>query len=183
MNEEITLSSRRIYEGKVVNLRVDTVELEPGVESTREIVEHSESVAIVPVDGRNKVLLVRQYRKAVGETLLEIPAGGVKPGESPEQCVFRELREETGYTAGKIQHIGGIYASPGYCTEFLHLYLATHLTRAPLPMDPDEKIEVVRVPLRRIPDLIVAGEIQDSKSLAGLLSVICLPLTGTGNRG
>ena len=172
MYQEKTIQSRRVYGGKIVNVRQDTVELEPGQIAVREVVEHSDSVAIVPVDEKDNVLLVRQYRKAVGKTLLEVPAGGIKEGEDPERGVLRELREETGYTAGKIQRLGGFYASPGFCTEYLHLYLATQLTPDPLPMDVDERIEVVSIPFKRIPELIAAGEIEDSKSLAGLLTVL-----------
>ena len=172
MAEERTLATRQIYKGRIVNLRIDTVELPSGRQTSREIVEHSECVAVVAVDAENNVLLVRQYRKPVEKELLEIPAGGVEPGEQPEECAKRELQEETGYLPQEIERLGGFYSSPGFCTEFLHLYLATNLIPSQLSTDVDESIELVRVPLSQIPQLIASGEICDAKSIAGLLTVI-----------
>ncbi|MBI2846299.1 MAG: NUDIX hydrolase [Chloroflexi bacterium] len=172
MSKEPTLRIRRIYKGHVVGLRIDTVELPDGRTTQREIVEHSESVSIIPVDSQGNVLLVRQYRKPAERVLLEVPAGGVEPGEKPEETVIRELQEETGHTAQKIERIGAFYISPGYSTELMHLYLATQLIPSSLEADIDEKIEVVRVPLSRISEMIRQGEIQDSKSIAGLLMVL-----------
>jgi ADP-ribose pyrophosphatase len=176
---EKTLSSQRIYEGRAVNLRVDTVRKPSGKTTTREIVEHSDVVAVVVLDSRNRVILVRQYRKAVGKTLLEIPAGSVDPGEQPINTVRRELQEEIGYLPNKIDKLGGFYAAPGYCTEYLHLYLATYLIPSRLQAEDTDEIEVVRVPLTKIPDLIASGEIADAKSIAGLLRVMSLGLKGS----
>jgi ADP-ribose pyrophosphatase len=175
---EKTLTSQRIYEGRAVNLRVDTVRKSSGKTTTREIVEHSDVVAVVVLDSRNRVILVRQYRKAVGKTLLEIPAGSVDPGEQPINTVRRELQEEIGYLPNKIDKLGGFYAAPGYCTEYLHLYLATYLIPSRLEAEDTDEIEVVRVPLTKIPDLIASGEIADAKSIAGLLRVMSLGLKG-----
>lgn len=150
-------------------LRVDTVELPSGRRSTREVVEHGDSVAIVALDGEGQALLVRQFREAVGRTLLEVPAGGLKPHEDPEQCVVRELQEETGFRPRKVEKLGGFYASPGFCTEFLHLFLATELEPGRLYDEDTESIEVVKAPLASIPRLIADGSIIDSKSIAGLL--------------
>lgn len=176
---EKTLSSERIYEGRAVKLRVDTVQKPSGKETTREIVEHSDCVAVVVIDSKDRVLLVRQYRKAVGKTLLEIPAGGINPGEQPVNCVRRELQEEIGYLPNKIDRLGGFYSAPGYCTEYLHLYLATHLIPSRREAEDTEDIEVVRVPLSQVTDLIASGEICDAKSIAGLLWVISLGLKGS----
>lgn len=176
---EKTLSSERIYEGRAVKLRVDTVKKPSGKETTREIVEHSDCVAVVVIDSKDRVLLVRQYRKAVGKTLLEIPAGGINPGEQPVNCVRRELQEEIGYLPNKIDRLGGFYSAPGYCTEYLHLYLATHLIPSRREAEDTEDIEVVRVPLSQVTDLIASGEICDAKSIAGLLWVISLGLKGS----
>ncbi|HIE18041.1 MAG TPA: NUDIX hydrolase [Dehalococcoidia bacterium] len=176
---EKTLSSERIYEGRAVRLRVDTVQKPSGKKTTREIVEHSDCVAVVVIDSNDKVLLVRQYRKAVGKTLLEIPAGGINPGEQPINCVRRELQEEIGYLPNKIDRLGGFYSAPGYCTEYLHLYLATHLIPSQREAEDTEDIEVVRVPLSQVTDLIASGEICDAKSIAGLLWVISLGLKGS----
>jgi ADP-ribose pyrophosphatase len=175
---EKTISSQRIYDGRAVNLRVDTVEKPNGKTTTREIVEHSDCVAVVVLDSKNKIILVRQYRKAAGKSLLEIPAGGIDPGEQPIASVRRELQEEIGYLPNKIDKLGGFYSAPGYCTEYLHLYLATHLTPSRREAEDTEDIEVVRVPLSHIPQLIASGEICDSKSIAGLLTVILLGLKG-----
>ena len=173
---EKTLSSQQIYDGRAVKLRVETVAKPGGKTTTREIVEHSDCVAVVVLDSKNNVILVRQFRKAVGKILLEIPAGGIAPGEQPIACVRRELQEEIGYLPNKIDKLGGFYSTPGYCTEYLHLYVATHLMPSQLEAEDTEDIEVVRVPLSRIPELIDSGEICDSKSVAGLLRVVSLGL-------
>ncbi len=172
MQKERTIESKRIYEGRLVNLRVDTVELPAGRITNREIVEHADVVAVVALDEKDNVLLVKQYRKPVEKELLEIPAGGIESGENPDDSAMRELQEETGYLPSKIEKIGGVYASPGYCTEFLHLYLATGLTPSRLKADDDEHIELIRVPLAEIPQLISSSEINDAKSVAALLTVI-----------
>jgi len=167
--EEKTLSSRRIYEGRAVKLRVDTVELSDGRETTREVVEHDDCVAIVAVDDKDNILLVKQFRKPVEKELLEIPAGGIDPGETPEDCVRREMREETGFLPQKVQKLGGFYSSPGFCTEYLYLYLATDLVHSPLQAEDTAGISLVRAPLAQIPELIASGAIVDAKSIAGLL--------------
>jgi ADP-ribose pyrophosphatase len=176
---EKTLSSKQIYDGQVVKLRVDTVRKGSGKITTREIVERSDCVAVVVLDSKDRAILVRQHRSAVGKTLLEIPAGGIDPGEQPINCVRRELQEEIGYLPNKIDKLGGFYAAPGYCTEYLHLYLATYLIPSQLAAEDTEDIEVVRVPLSQIPELIASGEICDAKSVAGLLRVISLGLKGS----
>jgi len=173
---EKTLSSQQIYDGRALKLRVETVKKPNGKTTTREIVEHSDCVAVVVLDSKNNAILVRQFRKAVGKILLEIPAGGIDPGEQPIDCVRRELQEEIGYLPNKIDKLGGFYAAPGYCSEYLHLYLATHLIPSQLEAEDTEDIEVVRAPLSRIPELIASGEICDAKSVAGLLRVVSLGL-------
>lgn len=172
MSQEITLHSRRIYEGKIINLRVDTVELPSGKETRREIVEHAGCTAIVAIDSGKEVLLVRQYRKPVEKMLLEIPAGGIDPGEEPLECARRELEEETGFSAERWEHLATFYTSPGFCTELMYLYLATELQPARRDADDDEHIEVVRVPLRKTLELIASGEVCDAKSIAGLLMAL-----------
>ncbi|MBA7469638.1 Methanol dehydrogenase activator [subsurface metagenome] len=167
---EKTLSSQLIYDGRVVKLRVDTVRMPSGRETRREIVEHRDCVAIVAVDADDNVLLVKQFRKSVEKELLEIPAGGIDPGEDPVTTVRREMQEETGYLPGKVEKLGGFYSSPGFCTEYLHLYLATDLTPSPLYAEDTESIKLVRVPISQIPSLIASGSICDAKSIAGLLT-------------
>lgn len=169
MSQERTLETERIYQGKVVGLRVDTVELPSGSRTKREVVEHRGCVAIVAIDSEDNVLLVRQFRKPVEKELLEIPAGGIEDGEDPLACARRELDEETGTLAQSWERLSGFYTSPGFCTEYMHLYLATELGPGKLSAAPDEAIEVVRVPLASIHELIASGEICDAKSIAGLL--------------
>ena len=165
---EKTLLSETIYDGRAVKLRVDTVEMSGGRQTTREIVEHSDCVAVVAIDDEDNVMLVSQFRQAVENELLEIPAGGIEPGEDPPAAVSREMQEETGYYPHKLERLGGFYSAPGYCTEFLHLYLATDLVASQLFAEDTEEIRLVRVPLAQVPELIASGSIRDAKSLAGL---------------
>ena len=169
MAEEKIVSSKHVFRGRAVSLRVDTVELPSGRHTTRETVEHPDCIVVVPVDGEGNVLLVRQFRHPVNRTLLELPAGGIEKGETPEDAVRRELQEEIGYLPGRVESLGGFYSAPGFCTEYLYLYLATELTPSRLVASDTEEIEVVKMPLARIPDLVSNGQICDAKSVAGLL--------------
>jgi ADP-ribose pyrophosphatase len=173
-NPEPTIESKTIYQGKILNLRVDTIQLPNQRLATREIVEHAHSVCIVPLDGEGNVVLVRQYRKSAEVELLEAPAGGMEEGEVSEEAVQRELQEETGYIAGKLRHLSSFWLAPGWCTEYMHAYLATDLSLSRLDPDYDENISIVRVPLTQTPELIARGEIQDAKSIAALLMVLYL---------
>ncbi|GAJ22931.1 unnamed protein product, partial [marine sediment metagenome] len=128
--------------------------------------------AIVAIDADDNVLLVKQFRKSVEKELLEIPAGGIDPGEDPVTTVRREMQEETGYLPRKVERLGGFYSTPGYCTEYLHLYLATDLTPSPLCAEDTESIKLTRVPTSQIPSLIASGGICDAKSIAGLLTFL-----------
>jgi ADP-ribose pyrophosphatase len=166
---ETVLASERIYEGRLINLRVDQVRTSTGVESVREIVEHPGAVAVIALDEAGQVLLVKQYRHAVRAVTLEIPAGTLEPDEDPLVAAQRELREETGYRAGKLDRLGGIYTAPGFSTEYIHFYLATQLTADRLSMDEDEVIDVSRSPLAAAVDLIQTGKIDDGKTVGGLL--------------
>lgn len=165
---EETLSSQSIYDGRALKLRVDTVLTADGRETSREIVEHSDCVAIVAIDSNNNVLLVNQFRKPIEKELLEIPAGGIEPGEDPVATVRRELQEETGYLPRKVKRLGDFYSAPGYCTEYLYLYLATDLTPSQLRAEDTASIRLVRVPISQISSLIASGSICDAKSIAGL---------------
>ena len=166
---EKTISSQLIYDGRAVKLRVDTVRIPGGRETKWEIVENRDCVAIVAIDADDNVLLVKQFRKPVEKELLEIPAGGIDPGEDPVTAVRREMQEETGYLPRKVERLGGFYSSPGFCTGYLHLYLATDLTPSQLIAEDTESIKLVRVPISQIPGLIASGSICDAKSIAGLL--------------
>ncbi len=180
LHSEPTVESQVIYQGRILNLKVDTVRLASGRLTTREIAEHSDSVCIVPVDEQGNVLLVRQYRKPAEDFLLEIPAGGVEPGEDPQETALRELQEEISYSAGNVQHLASFWVSPGWCTEYMHAYLATDLRPATLDADDDEAITVERFQLSDIPELIQNGEIQDGKSIASLL--LALRFLGSEDR-
>jgi ADP-ribose pyrophosphatase len=169
---EKTLSSRVIYEGRAVRLRVDTVATAGGRRTTREIVEHADCVAIVAIDADDNVLLVKQFRKPVEKELLEIPAGGIDAGEDAGTAVVREMQEETGFLPRTVARLGGFYAAPGYATEYLYLYLATDLVPSRLYAEDTDEIEVVRVTVKQIPELIASGRIQDAKSIAGLLAFL-----------
>ena len=169
LKAEKTLSTQQIYQGRAVNIRVDTVEKARGKQTTREVVEHSDCVAVVALDEQGSILLVRQFRHPVGKFLLEVPAGGIDPGEEPIDSVRRELQEEIGYLPRKIDKLGGFYATPGYGTEYLHCFVATELVPARLVAEDTDDIELVRTSPDEIPRLIVSGEICDAKSIAALL--------------
>jgi ADP-ribose pyrophosphatase len=166
---EKKLATQQIYQGRAVNIRVDTVEKASGRKTTREVVEHCDCIAVVALDEQDNVFLVRQFRHPVDRFLLEIPAGGIDPGEEPIDSVRRELQEEIGYFPQKIDKLGGFYATPGYGTEYLHCFLATDLVPARLVAEDTEDIELVRVSLDEIPRLIASGAICDAKSIAALL--------------
>jgi ADP-ribose pyrophosphatase len=172
MLPEKKLSSQQVYQGRGVNLRVDQVQKPSGRKTTREVVEHSNCIVAVVLDDKDNVLLVRQFRYAIGKSLLEVPAGGIEPGEEPIDAVRRELQEEIGYLPQKIDNLGGFYSIPGYGTEYLHFYLATDLVPNRLVAENTEGIELVRVPLNQIPQLIASGEICDAKSIAALLAFL-----------
>jgi ADP-ribose pyrophosphatase len=169
LGEEL-ISSRRVYNGRVVNLRVDQVRLPSGRETEREIVEHAGAVGIVALDERNDVVLVRQYRSALGRPLLEIPAGTLAEGESARACAFRELQEETGYSADRAEELYAFYSSPGFSNERIWLFLATGLRAGPQDPETDEIIEVVKLALAKALEMVDAGEICDGKSILGLLA-------------
>ena len=169
MAEEKTLSTEIIFEGRAVRLRIDTIETVDGRQSTREIVEHDDCVTVIPVDEEGNILLVKQFRRPTGKDLLEIPAGGIDLGEDAETAVIREMQEETGYRPQKLERLGGFYSSPGFCTEYLHLYLATDLVPGRLYAEDTEAIELIRVSQDEITKLVTSGKIEDAKTIAGLL--------------
>jgi ADP-ribose pyrophosphatase len=166
---EKVLRRQYIFEGRAIKLRIDTVVTADGRRSTREIIEHDACIGVVAIDAEDNVLLVNQYRSPLAKNLLEIPAGGIDKGEDSETAVIREMQEETGFKPGKVIRLTGFYLSPGFCDEYLHLYLATDLTPAPLVAEDTAGIEVVRLPIAQIPEAISSGRIQDGKSIAGLL--------------
>ncbi|MEW5718476.1 MAG: NUDIX hydrolase [Chloroflexota bacterium] len=170
MSEEI-LQSEYLYRGRVVALRRDQVRLPTQQIVAREIVEHRGAVAIVALDARKRVLLVRQYRSGAQRELLEIPAGTLEENEDPSLCAPRELKEETGYHAAQWQALGHFYSSPGICTEKMYLFLARRLTRGTATPEEDELIRAEFVPLNRALKMIERDEIADAKTIVGLLRV------------
>jgi ADP-ribose pyrophosphatase len=166
---EKQLSSQSIYQGKVVRLFVDEVQLPNGKQSKKEVIRHGGAVAIVPIDSEGRLLLVKQYRYAAGRALLEVPAGTLEVGEDPDWCAIRELQEETGYKPGQLTKLGGIFVAPGYTSEFIHLYMAQDLTEARLEADDDEFIEVHRLSLAEALAQITEGKIADAKSICAIL--------------
>ena len=168
MASEKTLSTEVIFEGRALRLRVDTIETIDGRTSTREIVEHGDCICVVAVDNDGNVLLVKQFRTPLQKELLEIPAGGIDAGEDAETAVIREMQEETGFRPQKLERLCGFYSSPGFCDEYLHLYLATDLVASRLYAEDTESIELVRVPVAQILELVASGRIEDCKSIAGL---------------
>ena len=169
MNQPQPIEQRTVFSGRIVEARVDTVLMPDGKQITREVVQHPGAVAIIPIDADDNVLLVRQYRYAAGQSLLELPAGVIEDGESPDDTAQRELQEEIGYASTNLRALGGVYSSPGFCTEFLYLYIARDLVPSRLPGDEDEDITVEPIPMSRVDRLIRLGEIQDAKTVAGLL--------------
>jgi len=166
---EKTISKKYIYKGKIVNLRLDRVRLPSGELHTREIVEHRGSVAILPVTSKKEIFLVKQFRKAVGKEIWEVPAGRIEEGESIEECARRELKEETGLLADEIKKLGEYYPSPGYCTEVIHIYLARNLKKSNALPEKDEFIKLKKFSKGEIVKMIEEGEIKDGKTYASLL--------------
>lgn len=168
------IDSEYLYRGRVVTLRIDTLKGVDGKENKREVVEHHGAVAIVPYLDQDTILLIRQYRQAVGEYLLEIPAGTLEEGEKPEDCAYRELEEEIGYRAAAMRHLFTQYLAPGYSSEVLHVFLARDLTRTQTHFDEDEDIELFPIRPDEVEPMIMDGRIRDAKSIAALLVAIHL---------
>lgn len=166
---EKRLSGGRAWAGRLISVDVDRVLLDDGTEAIREVVRHPGAVVVVALDGDAHVLLVSQFRYAVGRTLLELPAGTLEAGEAPLACARRELAEETGRAARRWTALARFYSAPGFCDEELHCFLAEDLSPAPGRTDPDERIELVGVSFDRALALVDGGEIRDAKSVSGLL--------------
>jgi ADP-ribose pyrophosphatase len=165
---EPTLTSETVFDGKLIDVRKDTVRLPNGKSTVREIVVHAETIAVVPILDDGRLVLVRQYRKAADRVLLEIPAGGIDEGESREEATRREMVEETGYGVGSLQHLTSFFTSPGFTTEYMHLFEARQLQPGEATEQTDQ-IEVVILSREEAIDCIKTGEIMDAKTILGLM--------------
>lgn len=171
--EEKTLKSEIIYQGAIINLRRDKVTVQGGT-SYREIIEHNGGAVIAALTEDNKLVMVRQYRKPADKVMLEVPAGKIDPSEKPLEAAVRELKEETGYTAEKVEFLTQFYPSVGYSEEVLYLYLCTGLTPGETNFDENEAIDIEEVELDRLFKMAMSGEIDDAKTLIAILMVKAL---------
>jgi ADP-ribose pyrophosphatase len=162
------ISSEVVFDGEILKVKVDTLAYDRDRTVTREVVEAGSTVVILPIDSERNVLLVRQFRYPIGMTLLEAPAGRVEIGETSIEAAQRELREEIGYASRDIREMGSFWISPGYCTEYMHAYLAKDLVPGKLQPDDDEDIVVERFPLEDAWDMVKSGDIQDVKTIAAM---------------
>lgn len=170
------INSQKVFEGRVFNVTVDTVR-EGELTYQREVVHHGGSAVIVPVFDDGTVALVRQYRHPVVRYLLEAPAGTLADGERPEVGADRELQEELGLIAGNMEKLSEFFVSPGFCEEKMWVYLATELVQGQQRLEEDELLDVVRVPISEALEMITSGEIQDAKTIIGLM--LAAPRVGT----
>jgi ADP-ribose pyrophosphatase len=170
------VSSRRVYTGRVIDLDVDTVRFPDGSVGELEMIRHPGASAVVPflsepMGDDPQVMLIRQYRYATNGYVYEVPAGRLNPGETPEDCARRELEEETGCRAQRIERLTSIYTTPGFTNEVIHLFTAFGLTSGQVHRDVDEFLEVKTLPMSEVLAMISRGEIVDAKSIVGLLFV------------
>ncbi|MEM1945293.1 MAG: NUDIX hydrolase [Nitrososphaerota archaeon] len=161
------VSSETVLRGRVFNVRWDLIRV-GGRDIVREVVEHPGAVVVVPLLDNGEIILVKQYRYAVDDELLEVPAGTLEPDEAPEKCAERELLEETGFRAGRLTKIGQFYLAPGYSTELMHVFVAEGLVEAAAENQEDEVITVLRTPLREAMELVRRGVIKDAKTITSL---------------
>lgn len=162
------IKSNTVYQGRAFTVRHDQVRLPGGRLAQLDIVDHPGAVTLVPVDERGHILFVRQFRYAVQQDLLELPAGTLEQGESPENCALREVREETGMSASQVRKLGEFFLAPGYSTEYMHIYLLTGLKPEPLEGDEDEFISVEPLSIEQAFQLVRSGVIRDAKSISAL---------------
>lgn len=171
MSLEKRVSSKSIYKGRILDLRVDEVLLENGARTIREVIDHGGACGVVAFDENGDLLMVKQYRYPLGQELLEIPAGKMDEGETPKQCAFRELEEETGYRAKKLTPLGKMYPAAAYDCEVVHLFYAEQLSKSSQRLDEDEFLTVCRVTLSEAVQMVMQGEIPDSKTQIAVLKI------------
>ena len=181
LREEI-LASDEIYRGRVLRLRRDTVRLPDGHETVRDVVEHPASVVILPIDTEGQITFVRQWRVPAGRALLELPAGGLNPGEEPAAAAARELQEEADLAPGELTPLTEFYVAPGWATEYMHAFVARGCTPSSLPADADERLRVERYTLGEAFGLIDEGEIQDAKTILALHAIAIQAVGALGKK-
>lgn len=169
--KEFCLKSETVFQGKILEVKLDQVKLKNGRTSSREVVLHPGAVGIIPFVSETEIVLVRQYRYPVQEELLEIPAGKLDPGESAESCAIRELEEETGYKAEKLNYLGSIYTSPGFSSEIIHIYWAEQLDFTRANPDPDEILETVTINFEKAVKMCLDNKIKDAKTVVALIKM------------
>lgn len=167
---EKTIASQPIYDGRIIKVKVDEVLLPNGNTAKREIVNHQGAVAVLPLTDDGKMVVVRQFRKPLECTIVEIPAGKLEIGEEPLTCAKRELEEETGYVAKNYSLLSSFYTSPGFADELLYVYVATELTKGESRPDEDEFVDVLELSLEEAHELHRAGEIRDAKTVVALFA-------------
>lgn len=178
IGEEKTIGSSQIFDGKVVKLYVDEVELENGAKATRELVKHSGGVCVLPIDGDGNVYMVRQFRYPFKSVLYELPAGKLELGEDHRQCGIRELKEETGAVADSFEYLGFIYPTVAYDTEIIHMYLARGLSFGEQSLDEDEFLDVVKLSFDEVVVMAMRGDLPDAKTQAAVLKAKLLMMAG-----
>lgn len=167
--EEKTVAQKHIYQGNIIKIDTLTVTLPDGREATRDLVTHPGASVIIPLNENGELYMVRQYRKPIERMSLEIPAGKLDNGEDPGICAARELKEETGLSAEKLEHLVSVHTTPGFCNEILHIYLATGLEEGEQCADEDEFITSEKIPVNELVNMVMSGEITDAKSIIGIL--------------
>ena len=168
---EKTVSTQEIFDGKVVKLRVDKVELPDGNIQTREVIRHPGGVGVIAMDDDNNILMVKQFRPGAKGVLLEIPAGKLEYGENPEECGRRELSEETGFIANEFLHLAKFYVTPAYCEEIINIYFARKLVPSKQHLDEGEFLDVLKMPFDELYKSVINNEIKDGKTIIAVLKL------------
>lgn len=166
---EKRLSTEQIFDGRILHIRRDIVQLPDGTQSVREVVDHPGGVCVLALDEENQALLVSQFRYPYERVVRELPAGKLEYGEDPDAAAIRELKEETGATPGEFRSLGELYPSPGYCGEIIRLYLARDLSFGETHLDADEFLNLERIPFGQLVEQVLSGEIKDAKTIAAVL--------------
>lgn len=175
--EETTIQTESIFNGRVISLQVDTVNLPNGKIATREIVKHPGAVAVLALH-EGKMIVVEQFRKPLERSLVEIPAGKLDPGETPLEAAKRELEEETGFCSESLRLISSFYTSPGFANEIIHLYVAEDLVPGEVHLDEDEFLDIELITLEQAQQLIADGRIRDAKTITAVYAWQIYQLTG-----